>query len=93
MAFPTTARHGVLVPDVVTEVVITARSRGIFITNRAGGAKYEMWAKLDGTDPAIEGDDSILVTSDLGNRTFAASGSTSVRLISSFPVPYSVETY
>lgn len=93
MAFATSARHGVLTADVVTEVVITARSRGIFITNRSGNPKFEMWAKLDGTDPAIEGDDSILITSDFGNRTFAASGSTSVRLLSAYPVPYSVETY
>ena len=93
MAFSTTARHGALEANVVTELVLTARSRGFFITNRSGSSRYEMWVKLDGTDPVINGDDSVLVTSAMGNRSFAASGSTTIRLLSADPVTYSVETY
>ena len=92
MAIAASAEHGFLVPDTVTTVSITPGTAGLFITNRSGDTKYEMWVRLDGQDPAAAGSGSILVTG--ATRAIPASAvPTSVRLISSYPIPYSVETY
>lgn len=84
------ARHGTLTADEVTTVVIDALDLGINITNRGDSPAFEMWVRLDGVDPAPNAADSFLVT---GTRQFSATGSTTVKMISKYPIMYSVETY
>jgi len=84
------ALHGTLVAEQITTVNIQAGDLGIFVTNRADSPFFELWVRVDGNDPGIEADGSFLVQ---GIRNFTATGATVVKMISLYPVQYSVETY
>lgn len=88
--FTGSALHGTLVPDEVTSVVIDALDLGVFITNRADSPNFEMWVRLDGVDPVKNGAGTFLVH---GTRHFSATSVTTVKLLSAYPIGYSVETY
>lgn len=56
-----TATHitsGTTVGNAVTHVTFTTWYRGIEIANRSSG---DMWARVDGVDPTIAGDDCLFV--------------------------------
>lgn len=84
------AFHGTLVENVVTTVTIDTGDLGVFVTNRGDSPAFEMWVKVDGGTPAVGANGSFLVT---GTRQFSATGTTVVKMVSAYPVSYSVETY
>lgn len=84
------AFHGTLVVNTITTVTIAAGDLGVFVTNRADSPAFEMWVKVDGNAPGVGADGSFLVQ---GCRQFSATGSTVVKMISAYPIQYSVETF
>lgn len=83
------SRSGTLVAMQVTTVQINAGDFGVNITNRADSPSFVIWARIDGADPVIGGDDSFIVQ---GTRSFYSTGTTTVKLISAYPVAYTVDT-
>lgn len=84
------AFHGTLAENVITTVSIDAGDLGVFVTNRSDSPAFEMWVRVDGQDPGVGVNGSFLVN---GTRQFSATGTTIVKMISSYPIPYSVETF
>lgn len=81
--------HGVLLVSVVDTVVFTNPSGTVRIFNRGGDP---IFVRLDGVDPTVGGDDSLVVP-PIQDRWFGPADTTrvEVRLISASASAYSVE--
>lgn len=87
------AKSGTLDPGIVTEVTVTVDpfggNRGVGITNRTGTG--EIWVRIDGEDPIVEGDDCYIVIAVRELETPTGASSITVKLLSNDAISYTVE--